>query len=154
MSKTLFTFLLFIAFHAHASWDSSVLIGEWENYKYGYSHEYQKLIIKKDYSGSFFYLRGDSDGELVKFTKSKFKFFDGFAVLDIDDNFKLLLSAWGTRITGDSKRLLGQMFIYTVNDKEIKLVNSIPINYYSTTKESFNDFYKKVLSEQAKATNK
>ena len=150
MKKILFTFLIFITFQVHATWDSSVLIGEWENYKYGYSHQYQKLIINKDYSGSFLYIRGDSDGELVKFKKSDLKFFEGYAVLDVDDNFKLLLSAWGTRATGNTKRLLGQMFIYMVEGDEIKLINSEPINYYSATDEGFNEFSQKVKDAQSK----
>lgn len=150
MKRALFTFLIFITFQAHATWDQSVLIGEWENYKYGYSHQYQKLIINKDYSGSFLYIRGDSDGEVVKFKKSDFKFFEGYAVLDVDDNFKLLLSAWGTRATGNTKRLLGQMFIYMVEGDEIKLINSEPINYYSATDEGFEAFSKKVKDAQSK----
>lgn len=150
MKQALFTFLIFVSFQAHATWDNSVLVGEWENYKYGYVHQYQKIIIKKDFSGSFYYLRGDSNGELVKFKKSDFKFFEGFAVLDVDDNFKILLSAWGTRLTGNTKRLLGQVFIYNVDDDEIKLINSEPINYYSATDEGFDDFSKKVQDAQSK----
>ena len=150
MKKALFAFLLFITFQAHATWDASVLIGEWENYKYEYSHQYQKLIINKDYSGSFLYIRGNSGGELVKFVKSDFNFFEGFAVLDVDNNFKLLLSAWGTRATGNTKRLLGQMFIYMVEDDEIKLINSEPISYYSASDEGLNEFSKKVKDAQSK----
>jgi hypothetical protein len=150
MKKTLFTFLIFITFQAHATWDNSGLIGEWESYKYGYSHQYQKLIINKDYSGTFLYIRGDSEGELVKFKKSDLKFFEGYAVLDIDTNIKLLLSAWGTRATNNTKRLLGQMFIYMMEGDEIKLINSEPINYYSATDEGFDEFSKKVKDVQSK----
>lgn len=139
-----------MTFQAQATWDNSVLIGEWENYKYGYHHQYQKLIINRDFSGSFFYLRGDSGGELVKFKKSDFEFFEGFAVLDVGNNLKLLLSAWGTRSTGNTKRLLGQMFIYMVEGDEVKLINSEQINYYSATDEGFNEFAKKVQDAQSK----
>jgi len=148
MKKALFTFLIFITFQVHAAWDNSVLVGEWENYRYEFDHRYQKLIINKDFSGSFFILTSHTDGELVKFKKSDFKFFEGFAVLDVDDNFKLLLSAWGTTAASDPKRLFGQMFIYTVEDEEIKLINSIPVSYISASDEGFSNFADKVKGAQ------
>jgi hypothetical protein len=152
MRKALFTFLLFFTLQAHAAWDSSVLIGHWDNYKYdGFSQQYQKLIINKDFSGSYFRISGNSKGETFKFKKSDFKFFDGFAVLDISDNLKLLLSAWGTRQTGFTKRLLGQMFVYRKVGSEIKLINSIPISYSSATDGGFDAFYNRVKNAQTKS---
>ncbi|MBT8118950.1 MAG: hypothetical protein KJN89_04455 [Gammaproteobacteria bacterium] len=148
MKQALFSIILFISLNAHSSWDSTVLIGTWESYKYGYAHKYQKIIINKDFIGSYFHIYGDSAGESVKFTKDDFHFFEGFAVLDADDNFKILLSAWGTELTGDSKRLLGQVFIYSVDDKEIKLINSEPVNFFSATEDNFIEFSQKIKDAQ------
>jgi len=141
---------MFLSFNAQAAWDSSVLVGEWEHYQYGYSHEYTKLTIKKDFTGSYYNIRGKSSGTSLEFKKSDFQFFEGFAVLNIGETFKILLSAWGSNVTGDSKRILGQLFIYIKEKNELKLINSIPISFNSANDEGFNEFTNKIKREQVK----
>lgn len=150
MQKSMTAILILFTFSAQAAWDSSVIVGEWENYQYGYNHKYQKLVIKKDFSGTYFVINGDNNGVTIDISKDDFQFFDGFAVLSIDNNFKLLLSAWGTRATGNTKRLLGQLFIYTNEGGELKLINSEPVSYYSATDEGFVDFANKIKNAQGK----
>ncbi len=150
MKKLLITIFLLFSFSAHAAWDPEVLIGEWENYQYSYSHTYRKLVINNDFTGSYFTLSGKSDGTTLVFTKSDFQFFDGFAVLNVKKEFKIILSAWGPMLSRDHKRILGQLFIYTKENNELKLINSVPITLYSAKDEGFNDFVQKINREQPK----
>jgi len=151
MKRILYFLLLFISFSATAAWDKSVLVGEWERYKYGYNHTYQYLKINDDFSGVYNEITPKSETYTIKFSKTNITFHEGYVVLTLEKNLKLLLSAWGSRETGYTTRLLGQSFIYTVEGDEIKLINTIPLSFNSATNESILSFKKKIEDEKAKS---
>ncbi len=144
MKKYLYLLLYFISINASATWDPSVLIGEWENYEFGYEHNYKKLTINKNFSGTLFSIKDNDEKYTYNFTKKDIEILDGLVVLSLNEGYKLVFSAWGKSFGPDVKRLLGQFFYYRVVNGEIELVNSVPVTFNPLDSNSLSEFLKQV----------
>lgn len=135
----LFTFILifFPSLSMALDWDASVIVGKWESYSHGYLQTYTELNLNPDYSGEYVFISKDIK-ESIKFSKDKVEFFDGFAVISPDKSLKILVSAWGGHTK--SKRLMGQVFYYTIHDEKPSLVNMEPVVLYESHSEGVRNF--------------
>lgn len=126
---TSFLALMMLALPVSAEWDESVLVGQWESYKHEHMRRYQRLEINKDFSGTFTYLLGDQPPASASFSKDNFSFFEGFAVLAVDQGLRFVLSAWSLPGVASGKMLVGQSFIYTSQGEELSLINAEPVRF-------------------------
>ncbi|MCW8929104.1 MAG: hypothetical protein OQL19_02570 [Gammaproteobacteria bacterium] len=147
MKKYLYLFLSLISINASATWDSSVLIGGWENYEFGYEHNYRRLTINEDFSGTLFSIKDDDEKYTYNFTKKDFEILDGLVVLNLNEGYKLVFSAWGESFGPDVKRILGQFFYYRIVNEKIELVNSVPVTFNPIDSKSLSEFLKKIDSK-------
>ena len=134
MKKYLYFILSFITINAFASWDSSVIIGEWENYDH--NQNYKKLTINNDYSGTLFSIREKDKEYTYSFTKKDLQIVDGLAILSLNEGYKLVFSAWGKSLGTDVNRILGQFYYYRIIEGNIELVNSMPVTFDPVTANS------------------
>ena len=154
MNKLITLLILTIYSFPSYAWDASVIIGKWESYSYSFGHTYKRIVINDNYSGSYTQLSGNERKFSASFNKDNFTFHDGYAVLNLDETFSFVLSAWGKRISGTSQRLLGQQLIYRTEGKEKKLINSISLSLTPADDESIIKFIQEVSKELESTTNK
>ena len=150
MKKYLYLILSFLSINAFAEWDASVIIGEWENYEYSHAHNYKKLTINEDFSGTLFSIRKNDEKYIYNFTKKDIEILDGLVVLSLNEGYKLVFSAWGKSFGSDVKRVLGQFYYYRIIDGKIELVNSEPITFNPAISNTISDFFKKIDNEATK----
>jgi hypothetical protein len=137
------------------AWDSSVMVGEWERYSREHKPKYERLVINKDFSGSYLVVTEKKQIGYTKFTKEQTIVHDGFISINLDGGLRFVISAWGELERGTSpKRLLGNIFLYHKDSKEWKLINSIPVSFYSSQDNGFVDFSHHVESIKGEIANK
>ena len=147
-----FVALIVLAFSALAEWDKSALVGQWESYKHEYMHNYQKLEINEDFTGTFTYAMGSTPPAIASFEKKDFEFFEGFAVLTVDQGLKFVLSAWGLPEGLNGKMLLGQSFIYVVEGEEISLINAEPVRFLPAGESGISTFLQNTEKHSGKTS--
>lgn len=136
----IFLVLTVLAFPALAEWDRSVLVGHWESYQHDFTPTYQRLEINPDFSGEFTYALGKQPPARASFLKDSFAFFDGFAVLTVDRNLKIVLSALSLSDSKENKRLLGQSFMYVSEGEKLSLINAQPVRFLPAERGGIRKF--------------